>query len=185
MTSIVDSQIATVLRREREHRGWSIGALSERSGVSKAMISKIERREVSPTAALLGRLSGALSLTLTELLAHAEASSERLVRQTDQPVWTDPETGYSRRALSPAAPGGLELIEASLPPGRSVSFPADAYAFVHQQIWVLEGSLRFREGDVDHDLTTGDCLQLGPPAHCTFANRSRVPCRYLVAIARR
>ena len=52
--------LARRLRLEREARGWSLAELAARSGVSKAMISKIERDEVSPTAALLGRTSGAI-----------------------------------------------------------------------------------------------------------------------------
>ncbi len=51
--------IAERIRLEREDRGWSLSELAERSGVSKAMISKIERCEASPTATVLGRLSGA------------------------------------------------------------------------------------------------------------------------------
>ena len=64
--SLTDSsaQLAQRLKAEREARNWSLAELAERSGVSKAMISKIERDEVSPTAALLGRLSGAFGLSL-------------------------------------------------------------------------------------------------------------------------
>jgi uncharacterized cupin superfamily protein len=79
----------------------------------------------------------------------------------------------------------VEIIEVELPRGRSVSYPADAYTFIQQQIWVLDGALRFTEGDAEHELAAGDCLRLGPPAPCTFANRSRATCRYAVVIARR
>lgn len=149
------------------------------------MIGKIERGEAQPTAVLLGRLSGALGMTLSELVARAEGNDQRLARAADQPTWTDPGTGYRRRAVSPSTGGPLELIEIELPAGAEVSFPADAYAFVHHQIWVLEGRLRFREGEVEHDLSTGDCLQLGPPVPCTYINPARKPCRYLIALARR
>ena len=50
---------------------------------------------------------------------------------------------------------------------------------------MLEGRLRFREGDIEHDLATSDCLQLGPPAPCAFVNPGSRPCRYLVALTRR
>jgi uncharacterized cupin superfamily protein len=66
-----------------------------------------------------------------------------------------------------------------------VSYPADAYTFIHQQIWVLRGRLRFREGETEHDLRAGDCLQLGAPAPCAFHNPGARPCRYLVALTRR
>jgi quercetin dioxygenase-like cupin family protein len=99
-------------------------------------------------------------------------------------VWIDPETGYRRRAVSPVG-GLLELVEVELPPGAHVSFPASSYTFVHHQIWVLAGQLRFHEGETVHDLSPGDCLQLGPPTQCAYQNRTRRPCRYLVALTRR
>ena len=71
----------------------------------------------------------------------------------------------------------------SLPARASVAYPADTYAFIHQQLWVLEGTLRFREGELEHVLEAGDCLQLGAPANCVFA--SDAGCRYLVALTRR
>jgi hypothetical protein len=96
-----------------------------------------------------------------------------------------PTGGYARRALSPATGGPLELVEVSLPPGAAVSYPADAYALIHQQIWIIDGTLTLVEGKVEHRLQAGDCLQLGPPAACTFANHTDRDCRYLVALARR
>jgi transcriptional regulator with XRE-family HTH domain len=169
----------------RVAHGLSTSALAERSGVSRAMIAKIERAEVQPTAALLGRLSAVLGMTLSELIARAEHVDRRLARAAEQPSWTDPQSGYRRRALSPVSGGPLELVEVELPAGAEVSYPTDAYVFIHQQIWVLDGRLRFCEGDIAHELEQGDCLQLGPPAPCRFINPTRRPCRYLVALTRR
>jgi transcriptional regulator with XRE-family HTH domain len=185
MPADLTEALAMTVQDARLARGLSVAGLAERSGVSRAMIGKIERGDAQATAALLGRLSAALGLTLSELVAHAEADDRHLARASEQPTWTDPVTGYRRRALSPAPGGPLELIEVELPPGAEVAFPADTYAFIHQQIWVLEGLLAFREGDTEHALQRGDCLQLGPPAACVFANRTDAACRYLVALARR
>ena len=173
------------IRLQRESRGWTLGELAARSGVSKAMISKIERGEASPTAALLGRLSGAFGLTLSALLARPEASASQLRRAAEQPLWRDPRSGYIRRALSPRADGPLDLVEVELPAGARIAFPATAYAFLYQQIWVLEGHLSFEEGIEVHELDAGDCLELGPPADCAFVNRTAAPCRYLVAVVKR
>jgi hypothetical protein len=87
--------------------------------------------------------------------------------------------------VSPVPGGSLELVEVELPPGADISYPADSYAFIHQQIWILRGRLRFREGDTDHDLDAGDCLELGLPAPCSFSNPTGETCRYLVALAKR
>jgi transcriptional regulator with XRE-family HTH domain len=185
MSETLSGSISATVRDARHARGLSVSALAEASGVSRAMIAKVERDEAQPTAALLGRLSGALGVTLSELVARAEGERPRLARSADQPVWTDPATGYRRRALTPAAGAPLELVEVELPAGASVAYPADSYAFIHQQIWVMDGELRFREGEVDHVLEPGDCLALGPPAPCSFHNDTDAPCRYLVAVARR
>ena len=179
------SSLAASVREARLGRGLSVSALAERSGVSRAMIAKVERAEAQPTAVLLGRLSAALGLTLSELVARAEHDEGRLARAADQPRWVDPQTRYERRAVSPVAGGPLELIEIDLPGGATVSYPAEAYTFIHQQIWVLQGRLTFIEGDEEHDLRAGDCLQLGPPARCTFHNAGARSCRYLVALTRR
>ena len=184
-TIMTDEALAAAVLAAREAQGLSTSALAERSGVSRAMIAKIERAEAQPTAALLGRLSGALGLTLSELIARAEHGEARLARADEQPVWTDPDSGYTRRAVSPAAGGPLELVEVTLPAGAEVAYPADSYALADHQIWVLEGRLRFREGDVEHELNAGDCLELGAPVPGAYRNVTDQPCRYLVVLSRR
>ncbi len=177
--------IARLIRREREARGWSLEELASAAAVSRSMISKVERGEASPTAALLGRLSGALGLTLSQFFQRVEAAGERIARAADQHRWRDPESGYLRRQITPAASRDLELVEVVLPAGAEVAFPAASYHFIRQVIWVIEGRLAFREGEVLHDLGPGDCLSLGEPVDCAFLNPSAEPCRYLVALARR
>jgi transcriptional regulator with XRE-family HTH domain len=183
VSSDLTASIAETVRAARESQGLSANALAERSGVSRAMIAKVERAEAQPTAALLGRLSAALGLTLSELVARAEQSDRRLARAAEQPTWTDPETGYRRRALSPVSGGPLELVEVELPADAEIAYPADSYAFIHQQLWMLDGSLTIVEGELVHELERGDCLEFGAPSARTFLARSA--CRYLVAITRR
>ena len=185
MPTDLTASLARTVKEARIAQQLSANQLAERSGVSRAMIAKVERAEAQPTAALLGKLSAALGLSLSELIARAEHKDRRLARGADQPTWTDPETGYTRRALSPVSGGPLELVEVELPPNQSVSYPADAYAFIDQQIWLIEGTLGVTEGDTHHELTTNDCLELGPPAPRTYSNPGARACRYLVAITRR
>lgn len=185
MMSDPTEKIAARIRAERESRNWSLAELAERSGVSRAMISRIERGESSPTAVLLGRLCAAFGLTMSTLLAHAEGETGRVSRAASQPVWQDPATNYVRRSLSPRPGGPLDLVVVELPPGASVSYPAASYTFTRHQIWIQQGTLTFVEGAVTHELHAGDCLELGIPVDCTFANRSPLPCRYLVAVALR
>jgi transcriptional regulator with XRE-family HTH domain len=178
----IDRRIGARIRIERESRGWSLTELAERASVSRAMIHKVERGDSSPTANLLGKLSGALGLSMSTLMARAEAPEGRLLRRDDQPTWTDPDTGYLRRQVSPRSDMPMEIVEVTLPAGAEVPMPASAYAFLRQYIWVLQGELTFTEGGTRHDMHDGDCLELGPPTDCVFANPSSQDCTYAVAV---
>jgi transcriptional regulator with XRE-family HTH domain len=181
--------LANRLRHERESRGWSITSLAKASGVSRAMISKIERGEASPTAALLGRLSGAFSLTVSALLARAEAgdTSRCVVRQSDQDCWTDPQSGYLRRALSPHG-ADPELVLIELPAGATVSYPATSYTFLRGQcVWILDGCLMIREHEEETLLYSGDCMafDLSTARERTYSNPlEKQSAHYIVALAR-
>ena len=77
-----DARLGAKIEAERARRAWSLRDLADRAGVSRAMISKIERGEVSATAALLGRLAAALDLSLSQLMLMTEAGAEpRLPRR--------------------------------------------------------------------------------------------------------
>ena len=181
----VDQKIGRRIRLEREARSWSLTELAEKSAVSRAMINKVERGESSPTAMLLARFSGAFGLTMSTLMARAEMQEGRLLRQEDQPLWIDPDSGYVRRHVSPASDLPMDVVHIDLPPKARVSLPASAFLFLRQLIWVLNGTLSFAEGETTHTLHQGDCLELGGPNDCVFANEGDEPCRYAVIVLTR
>jgi transcriptional regulator with XRE-family HTH domain len=181
----IANKLAARLKQERDRRGWSLAELAARAEVSTGMISKIERAAASPTAAVLGRLSGAFGLTLSTLLEGVDPQASRLSRRTAQASWQDPATKYRRRSLSPATGGPLQLVEITLPPGASIAYPAAAYEFLHQQIWILSGMLHLTEGIAVHELAERDCFEFGPACDHVFTNPGAEPCRYLVALVTR
>jgi transcriptional regulator with XRE-family HTH domain len=200
MSTIVDSmaEFGQRLRTARRARGWPIERLASASGVSRAMISKIERGESSPTAVVLGKLSAALELSIAELLAAAPATragagapppglapAGGLVRRAaDTPEWRDPDTGYLRRQLStPQFP--VAVTEVVLPAGARVPYPAGAYAFIAQLVWVQSGQLTLADGPAVHVLSAGDTFELGEPRPREFRNESAGDCRYLVVVTRK
>ena|SRR5580658_1615341 len=181
-----ETRLADRLRVERESRGWTLADLAARSGVSRAMISKIEHNEASPTAALLGRLSAAFGLTMSQLFARMEAlPGGQIARAAEQPAWQDPETGFRRRSLSPPGPGPLELVWGELPPGAEISYPAGSLTFIaDQQLVVVAGELSIIQEGTIHLLGAGVCLRFGPPRDVTFHNQGAARCRYVVAVLR-
>ena len=185
MLDQLSASLAATVQAARIAQDLSVNALAERSGVSRAMIGKIERGEAQPTAVLLGRLSGALGMTLSELVARAENTGDLLRRAppTSRPGRTPPPaTAAARSHRSPTARWNWSR-SSSRPAPRS-RIPADAYIFKYQQLWILDGHLRFHEGPVIHDLHTGDCLQLGPPSATHLPQPVGHPCRYLVALVK-
>lgn len=183
MNTIEDSinqRISARIRIERESRGWSLTDLAERAGVSRAMIHKIERGESSPTATLLGRLSGAFGISMSTLIARAEMQEGKLSRFADQPVWHDPQSHYLRRHVSPRSDLPIDLVQIALPAGSDIPMPASSYVQARQLIWLQQGELVFVEGDTRHEMHAGDCLELGPPNDCRFINETPQTCVYLV-----
>ncbi|MGA7811105.1 helix-turn-helix domain-containing protein [Bradyrhizobium sp.] len=187
MATIIDTfglRLADRLRSERDTRGWSLAELAQRAGVAKATISKIERAEASPTAAILVKLASAFGLTLSGLMLRAEERQHRLVRSNEQPVWRDPESGYVRKQVFSRPDHPVELIKVELPARQRVTLPAASYAHIRQAVWVQRGSLVLIEAGERHVLGTGDCLGFGAPAEVTFANETAAACEYVVALAR-
>jgi transcriptional regulator with XRE-family HTH domain len=192
MSNIVDplvGQIATRVRAERERRRWTLNQLADASGVSRAMINRIERGESSPTAVVLGKLSAAFQLSVASLLTLAEGAetpageTTGVRRRADAAEWYDPATGYRRHQITgPHFPA--EIAEIRLPAGARVPYPAAAFAFIRQIVWVLDGRLTFHEGDLLHELEAGDTIELGEPAPCVFANTTDAECRYAVVLTR-
>jgi transcriptional regulator with XRE-family HTH domain len=179
--------LATRIKAEREARGWNLAELAERSGVSRAMIAKVEAGKSSPTAMLLGKFSGAFGITISTLLARAEdAIQARVLRYDKRLVWRDPQSGYVRRQVFPI-PGStvpIDLVEVELPAGAKVAFPASSYSFARHLILVQKGRLVFVEGKQEHPLRAGDCLELCEPQDCRYENRSGTPCTYFVLLLR-
>lgn len=178
----LETRLATRLRQRRVALDLTLDRLADRAGVSRAMISRIERGEASPTAALLGRLANALGLTLSVLFADDEVDAAPIARAAARPVWTDPDTGYTRRAVSPAT-APIDLADALLPPGARIAYDNKVPLAVDQLIWVLDGELTLQVGDAHHHLVAGDCLHMRLDRPSVFENASALPVRYAVILA--
>jgi len=170
----------------RSARNMTLEALAERSGLSRATLSRIERGETSPTAAQLGRLCAVFELTMSQLLMPLEARAPELVPADRQSVWVDPETGFRRRVVSPPSPDlALELMRGELPAGQTIDYPVPPVTALEHHLWMLSGTLEFTHAGIRHHLAAGDCLrlQISGPNH--FRAPGPYSAVYLIAIARR
>ena len=175
--------VGASIRLAREKRGWSGAELAAASGVSRAMIDRIERGQSSPTAVLLGRLSAAFGISLSAMLAGLPQPDDGLTRAEAHRSWVDPTTGYVRRQVAASPAFAVDVTEVVLPAGQSVPYPAGAFTFIRQLVWVLEGTLTFTQAGEATELHAGDSFVLGAPVDRVYSNRTAHPCRYVVIVS--
>lgn len=184
----INTRIARRVRGLRDAHGYSLDALAELSGVSRSNISLIERGQSSPTAAVLDKLATGLGVTLASLFdddsSGPTAEPSPVARVAEQPVWTDPASGYVRRNVSPAFRSPLQLVDVVFPAGQRVAYDTAAREVeVHQQVWMIEGTMELTVGPTLWRLETGDCLAMRLDQPIVYRNPTRKPARYLVALA--
>ena len=186
--SDLNVRIAERVRELRTARGLSLDAVAGKSGVSRSMISLIERGESTATAVVLEKLAGGLGVTLASLFDGPAAATELrgpIARRADQPEWQDPASGYRRRNVSP--PGvrqPMQIVEVHFPAGGRVAFETGGRDVrVFQQVWVLEGAIDVTLGTERHRLREGDCLAMDLDRPTMFHNPTRKRTRYAVVVA--
>ncbi|WP_225095156.1 helix-turn-helix domain-containing protein [Streptomyces sp. CoH27] len=181
----LDARLGTRLAELRAQHGWSLGELAERSGVSRSTLSRAERAEISPTAALLNRLCHVYGRTMSQLLSEVEAEPAPLVRAADQRLWEDRASGFVRRSVSPPHPGLRgELVEGRLTPGADIAYDRPPVTGLEQHLWVLDGALEVTDGEQVHRLGTGDCLRMRVFGPTRFRCAGSGETRYVLAVVR-
>ncbi|MDK1342628.1 XRE family transcriptional regulator [Streptomyces sp. 378] len=184
-TEALDARLGVRLAELRAAHGWSLGELADRSGVSRSTLSRAERAEISPTAALLNRLCAVYDRTMSQLLSEVEAEPQAVVRSTGQPVWRDRASGFVRRSVSPPHPALRgELVEARLSPGADLAYDRPPVTGLEQHIWVLEGALEVTTQGTAHRLDAGDCLRMRVWGPTRFRCTTPEGVRYLLAVVR-
>ncbi len=183
----VNHRIGKCVLQLRTTQGLSLDALAAKSGVSRSMISLIERGKSSPTAEVLEKLAAGLGVTLASLFdapTETPAPGEPVARHVDQPEWKDPGSGYVRRSVSPpGVPQPMQIVEVHFPPGERVAFESHGREMrVYQQIWMLKGAMDITVGKKRHRLQEGDCLAMELDGPTLFHNPTRKAARYAVVI---
>lgn len=184
----LNHRIAARVRALRTERGLPLAALEEQCGVSRSMISLIERGESSPTAVVLEKLAAGLGVHLAALFdappADASMPAGPLSRRESQAVWRDPASGYTRRCVSPTGRRDpVQIVEVRFPAGARVAFDNDQRAAAwHQQVWVLAGAMNVTVGAECHRLEAGDCLAMELDQPTMFHNPTKSTARYAVVL---
>ena len=168
----------------RTERGFTLDELAGRSGVSRAMISKLERGEKNPTLVIAARLAEGLGVSLSRLAGVEERREVVMVPRERRMVLKDPETGFERQSLSPTFAGrGVEFLRNVVPEGStSGDFPAHRKG-VEEHIVVEKGELKATLGGEEYLLRVGDALYFEADVPHRFDNAGRGECTYYLVIS--
>jgi len=152
--SDIHDRLAASLRAARKARGLSLDAAAKLSGVSRSMVSQIERGESSPTVATLWALTQALQLDFAGLLEGRPAPGIEVTRAGSAPVID--RGGVRIRILSaPESVGVHEVYELAFSAGARLTSDAHGPG-CREHLTVLEGRLSVTSGEADEDLGPGD-----------------------------
>jgi transcriptional regulator with XRE-family HTH domain len=184
-TQDINSRIAARVRSLRTELGLTLDTLAAKCGVSRSMLSLVERGESSPTAVVLEKIATGLGVPLASLFDDVAAAPNPISRRADRTPWRDPQSGYVRCNISPANfPSPLQIVAVEFPAGAKVSYETGAREVgIHQQIWVREGSMEVTVGRLTHRLSEDDCLAMQIDEPVTFRNRTKKTARYVVVLS--
>jgi transcriptional regulator with XRE-family HTH domain len=169
------------IRGLRRERGLTLEVLAGRSGVSRAMISKLERGEKNPTLVVAAKVAEGLGVSLSQLVGVEERREVVVVPRERRMTVRDPETGFERQLLSPSF-GGIEFIRNVMPEGStSGEFPPHRRG-VEKYVVVEEGRLRAVLGGENHLLDEGDALYFEADVRHRFDNAGEGECSYYLVI---
>ena len=181
--AIYGERLGTRVKELRQERGLTLEDLAERSGVSRAMISKVERGEKNPTLVVAAKVAEGLSVTLSELLGVEERREVVVVPRGRRMVVRDPETGFERPLLSPTFGGrGVEFVRNVVPYGStSGEFPPHRRG-VEEYVVVEKGRLKAVIGGEEYLLEEGDSLYFEADVSHRFDSAGDGECSYYLVI---
>ena len=185
-TSDLAPVVGANLRRLRMRRGLSLEKLSQRSGVSRAMLGQIELGQSAPTINVLWKIARALDVTFATLIQAREAGGTTVLKKTSAKVLTSHGGTFSSRALFPFdGPRRAEFYELHL--ASKATETADAHApGTVENLVVADGQLELvidRAGGhtETHRLDTGDAIVFEADVPHSYVNVGDDDCvMYLV-----
>lgn len=156
---MIAAQLSARVKKLREQHGWSLETLSQRCGVSRAMLSQIERGQANPTLAVTLGIARAFELSIGELVEMpGSASSMVVIRASDRAYQFRSDRNCSVRTLSPLhLEKDVEFYEVRLQRGGALRSEAH-YAGTREFLTIQSGKVRVESGEDSEELAAGDSV---------------------------
>ena len=174
---------AKELKRMRQNHKLSLQQLANKTGVSKSMLSKIERKEKNPTLQIAAQIAEGLGVSLSSMLE--ERSYERVVviKASEQVIFRDETTGFERRLLSPTFPvKGIEFIHNTIPENSPGIKFLPHLPGVREFVSVTKGKLKIKLNQNSFMLEEGDSIFFEANTQHNFYSEGSSECCYYLII---
>ena len=184
MEEVTAAHLGSRIRALRHRQGLTLEDVAARSGVSRAMLSKIERGQNNPTLVVVVKIALGLGLTTSQLISGEERRKVSLTPRERRMVFRDQQTGFERELLFPAFEGSsLEFVRHVLPQGvNSGTMPAHRHG-ADKYIVVERGTLRIAIQSDEYLLREGDTLYFECDEAHRFENAGEGACSYFMVIS--
>jgi transcriptional regulator with XRE-family HTH domain len=171
--------------RLRKARALSLDDLARRSGISKSMLSQIERDRTNPTVATLWRIAGALDVGIDSILApRGPADVVNLLPGYGTPAFTSADARMHWRILGPVELAGrFEWYELRAEP-RSQTTSEGHEVGATEHVTVLEGELRVTSGERTDTIAAGATARYRADVRHSLSNETDAPAVALVVVTR-
>ncbi|GEO24592.1 Cro/Cl family transcriptional regulator [Alicyclobacillus acidoterrestris] len=174
--------IGNVLRSLRKDRRLTLDGLANLTGVSKPMLSQIERGESNPTVVTLWKIASGLQVPFSIFLQGHEEPHATIIRHADQPIVHDDGGNYIvQNLIAIRHPQPTDLFASRLLSGCT-HIAAPHGADVTEGVWVKHGELTLILGDERIALHEGDAIHFQANLEHTYVNPGNSSCEFLVLL---
>lgn len=153
----ISGQLSVRVKQMRQERAWSLDQLATASGVSKSMLSQIERNQANPTLAVTCKIAQAFNMSLAEFVEMPSASSAiRVIRADDREHLYRSDDSVEIRTLSPInLEKDVEFYQVRLKSGGALRSQPH-YQGTREFLTVEQGRIRVESAGDSAELNKGD-----------------------------
>ncbi len=187
MSQASPPDIAATIKELRSARSLTLDQLAAASGISKSMLSQIERNKTNPTVGTLWSLTQALGIDITDLLGtgskmNAKEKQISTMKSHQTPEIQSADGKCTLKILGPhELVSHMEWYEVALKKGGILDSEPHA-AGTREHITVLEGSVTISTGKEEDILTAGDTARYAADSHHFIKNHTGIPARALLVV---
>jgi transcriptional regulator with XRE-family HTH domain len=181
-------QLGGTLQAARKQRRLTLDQLAGRSGISKSMLSQIERSKVNPTFVVLWNLTQSLGIELSELLGPSQPPEPNggtvvHVKAYSTPTIRSADGKCQLRILGPTRTSmPMEWYEISFEPESELDSQAHAKD-TYEHLTVLSGRLRVHLPGQVIELAEGETLRYPSDQSHRIENETKHPAQALLVMA--